>query len=107
MKMFIISIPRTVVISTEVFDEFIEQHDLIRFVANSNNDEEILNKFISKPLPKWVLDDIQAFLNIVKRPIAVRSSSVLEDSHFQPFAGVFATYMIPNTNNRRNAGNVI
>ena len=94
-----ISIPRTVVISTEVFDEFIEQHDLIRFAASSNDDEEILNKFISYPLPKWVLDDVQAFLNIVKRPIAVRSSSVLEDSHFQPFAGVFATYMIPNTNN--------
>jgi hypothetical protein len=93
-----ISIPRTVVISTEVFDEFIELHDLIRFAANSNDDEEILNKFISKPLPQWVLDDVQAFLNIVKRPIAVRSSSVLEDSHFQPFAGVFATYMIPNTN---------
>ncbi|WP_166960349.1 PEP/pyruvate-binding domain-containing protein [Yeosuana marina] len=93
-----ISIPRTVVISTEVFDEFIERYDLIRFAANSNSDEEILNKFISKPLPQWVLEDIQAFLNIVKRPIAVRSSSVLEDSHFQPFAGVFATYMIPNTN---------
>ncbi len=94
-----ISIPRTVVISTEVFDEFMEQHDLIRFVAKSNNDDEILNKFISKSLPQWVLEDIQAFLNVVKRPIAVRSSSVLEDSHFQPFAGIFATYMIPNTNN--------
>jgi hypothetical protein len=94
-----ISIPRTVVISTEVFDEFIEQHDLIRFAASSNNDDEILNKFISKPLPQWVLEDVQAFLNVIKRPIAVRSSSVLEDSHFQPFAGVFATYMIPNTNN--------
>ena len=57
-----------------------------------------------EPLPKWVLEDVQVFLNIVKRPIAVRSSSVLEDSHFQPFAGVFATYMIPNTNddNRNN-----
>ncbi|MFH6767538.1 PEP/pyruvate-binding domain-containing protein [Gaetbulibacter aquiaggeris] len=94
-----ISIPRTVVISTEVFDEFMEQHDLIRFVAKSDDDDEILNKFISKPLPQWALDDVQAFLNVVKRPIAVRSSSVLEDSHFQPFAGVFATYMIPNTNN--------
>lgn len=94
-----ISIPRTVVISTEVFDEFMEQHDLIRFVAKVDDDDEILNKFISKPLPQWALDDVQAFLNVVKRPIAVRSSSVLEDSHFQPFAGVFATYMIPNTNN--------
>ena len=92
-----ISIPRTVVLSTEVFDEFMETHKLIRFVANCNNDEEILNEFISKPLPKWVLDDIKAFLKITKSPIAVRSSSVLEDSHYLPFAGVFATFMIPNT----------
>ncbi|NCO62780.1 MAG: phosphoenolpyruvate synthase [Flavobacteriales bacterium] len=94
-----ISIPRTVVLSTEVFDEFIEKHDLIRFAAQSNDDEEILKTFISKPLPNWVLEDIKVFLSVIKRPIAVRSSSVLEDSHFQPFAGVFATYMIPNTNN--------
>jgi len=93
-----ISIPRTVVVSTEIFDEFMEAHELIEFVANCNNDEEILNKFISKELPQWVLDDIQAFLSITTSPIAVRSSSVLEDSHYQPFAGVFSTYMVPNTN---------
>lgn len=93
-----ISIPRTVVLSTEIYDEFIDKNDLIRFVAKSNSDEDILRYFISKPLPQWALEDIQAYLNIVKRPIAVRSSSVLEDSHYQPFAGVFATYMIPNTN---------
>ena len=96
-----ISIPRTVVLSTEIFDEFIDKNDLIRFVAKSHNDEEILKEFISKPLPEWVLNDIQVYLNIVKRPIAVRSSSVLEDSHYQPFAGVFSTYMIPNTNDRK------
>jgi CheY-like chemotaxis protein len=96
-----ISIPRTVVLTTDIFDEFIEQHNLIRFVAKCDDDEEILNKFISKPLPDWALQDIQAYLNVVKRPIAVRSSSVLEDSHYQPFAGVFATYMIPNTNDDR------
>jgi len=96
-----ISIPRTVVLSTDIFDEFIEKHDLIRFVAKSHDDEAILKKFISKPLPEWVLADVQAFLNVIKRPIAVRSSSVLEDSHYQPFAGVFATYMIPNTNDER------
>lgn len=93
-----ISIPRTVVLSTEVYDEFIDKNDLIRFVAKSNSDEQILKQFISKPLPNWVLDDIQAYLSVVKRPIAIRSSSVLEDSHYQPFAGVFATYMIPHTN---------
>ncbi len=92
-----ISIPRTVVISTDIFDEFMETHELIDFVANCDSDDAILAKFISKPLPKWVLEDIQAFLAITTSPIAVRSSSVLEDSHYQPFAGVFATYMIPNT----------
>jgi len=92
-----ISIPRTVVISTEVFDEFVEKHKLIRFVGKCNNDEEILKKFISKPLPQWVIDDIEAFLKVTKCPIAIRSSSVLEDSHYQPFAGIFATYMLPNT----------
>ena len=96
-----ISIPRTVVISTEVFDEFMEEHELIRIAAKSNDDEEILNSFISKPLPQWVLDDLQVFLEATDKPIAVRSSSVLEDSHYQPFAGVFATYMIPSTEKTR------
>jgi len=91
-----ISIPRTVVISTEVFDEFIETHKLIRFAAKSKDDQEILEKFVSKKLPDWVLQDIRAFLEVTNSPLAVRSSSVLEDSHYQPFAGVFATYMIPN-----------
>jgi len=95
-----ISIPRTVVLSTDVFDEFVEKHKLISFVAKTKDDNEILNEFISKPLPQWVRDDIQAFLNVIKRPIAVRSSSVLEDSLYQPFAGVFATYMIPQTNKK-------
>ncbi len=93
-----ISIPRTVVLSTEVFDEFMEKHELIKFVAKCNDDEKILKKFISKPLPNSVLEDVKAFLKITKTPVAVRSSSVLEDSHYLPFAGVFATYMIPNTN---------
>jgi len=92
-----ISIPTTVVLSTEVFDEFMENHKLIGFVAKCNNDQEILEKFISKPMPDWVREDIKAFLSVVKSPIAIRSSSVLEDSHYQPFAGVFATYMLPNT----------
>ena len=92
-----ISIPRTVVLSTDVFDEFMENHEFMDFVTKCNNDEEILEKFVSNPLPQWVLDDIEAFLNVTTSPIAVRSSSVLEDSHYQPFAGVFATYMVPNT----------
>ena len=96
-----ISIPRTVVLSTEVFDEFMEKHKLIHFVAKCDNDDEILNEFISKPLPDWVMDDIKSFLKTTKTPIAVRSSSVLEDSHYIPFAGVFATYMIPNSSKEK------
>lgn len=91
-----ISIPRTVVLSTEVFDEFMEENDLFEFVVQDDvSDQEILDEFISKDLPDWVTKDIKAFLNYSTRPIAVRSSSVLEDSHYQPFAGVFATYMVP------------
>ncbi len=97
----IISIPRTVVLSTDVFDEFIEVNKLIHFVANCDNDEEILSKMISLPLPKWVTEDLVAFLQVCKSPIAVRSSSILEDSHYQPFAGIFATYMLPNTDDER------
>lgn len=92
-----IAIPRTVVLSTEVFDEFIEQNNLLSFVAKKPSDQEILEAFISKPLPDWALADVKAFLETSNTPIAIRSSSVLEDSLYQPFAGIFATYMVPNT----------
>ena len=90
-----ISIPRTVVISTEVFDEFMKRHNLFNYVAQDHTDEEILNKFISKPLPGWATENIKAFLKTVDTPVAIRSSSVLEDSLYQPFAGIFSTYMVP------------
>ena len=91
-----ISIPRTVVLSTEVFDQFMEDNDLFEFIVDEEvTDQEILDKFIESALPEWVLEDILVFLEVSERPIAVRSSSVLEDSHYQPFAGVFATYMVP------------
>ncbi len=92
-----IAIPRTVVISTQVFDEFMDRHNLFSFVAQDHTDEEILLKFISKPLPYWAIEDIKAFLKTLDSPVAVRSSSVLEDSIYQPFAGIFSTYMLPNT----------
>ena len=92
-----ISIPRTVVLSTDVFDEFMENHNLFPFVAKKHDDETILKKFISKSLPRWVIKDLKAFLETSNTPIAIRSSSVLEDSLYQPFAGIFATYMVPNT----------
>jgi hypothetical protein len=92
-----ISIPRTVVLSTQVFDEFMESHNLFSLVADGEDDDTILNEFISKPLPQWAVDDVSAFLKTTKVPVAVRSSSVLEDTLYQPFAGVFSTYMVPNT----------
>jgi hypothetical protein len=105
-----ISIPRTVVISTSIFDEFMEQNELLEFVVEDLDDAIILKKFISKPLPEKVLKDIKTFLSTTNRPIAVRSSSVLEDSHYHPFAGVFSTYMVPNTdkiNALKNVSNAI
>jgi hypothetical protein len=96
-----ISIPRTVVLSTDVFDEFMEDNDLFSFVAKKHTDEVVLDKFISKPLPEWAIKDIEAFLATSTTPIAIRSSSVLEDSLYQPFAGIFATYMVPNTDQDR------
>jgi len=92
-----ISIPRTVVISTDVFDEFMEKNRLFPFVAKTQDDEQILEKFISKRLPRWAVKEIRTFLTTLKTPVAIRSSSVLEDSLYQPFAGIYATYMLPNT----------
>ncbi len=93
-----IAIPRTVVLSTEVFDIFMEEHDLFSYIAKNHDDKSILQTFISKPLPTNALEEIKAFLATSNTPIAIRSSSVLEDSLYQPFAGIFATYMVPNTN---------
>ncbi len=92
----LISIPRTVVLSTDYFDEFMESNDLFKLALSDTSDEKILNKFIASPLPEMVIKNLKAFIKVVRKPIAVRSSSLLEDSHYQPFAGVYSTYMIPN-----------
>ncbi len=95
-----VSIPLTVVITTEVFDEFMETNELYKIALRNNvSDEEILNSFVEARIPSNVLQDLYAFVSIVNGPIAVRSSSKLEDSHYQPFAGVYNTYMIPNIEN--------
>jgi CheY-like chemotaxis protein len=92
----LITIPRTVVISTDTFDEFMEHNNLYSVALSDVPDEEILERFISAELPGWVYQDFYAFLDVSKNyPIAVRSSSKLEDSHYQPFAGIYSTYMIP------------
>ena len=94
-----LTIPRTLVISTEYFDRFILENGL-QYVINSDVDDiELLTQFTSSRLPSDLIDDLRVFIRYVQRPIAIRSSSKLEDSYYQPFAGVYSTYMIPRTEN--------
>ncbi|MBN2728283.1 MAG: phosphoenolpyruvate synthase [Bacteroidales bacterium] len=92
-----ITIPKTVVLSTDLFDDFMRQNDLYQTGLGCKSDEEILNAFLAAQLPDSVFEDLKAILSVITKPIAVRSSSLLEDSHYQPFAGIYSTYMIPNT----------
>lgn len=95
----IITIPRTVVLSTDIFDEFMEENDLYKIGMSDRSDEEILDHFVQAKLPSRVYQDLYAFISVIQNPIAIRSSSKLEDSHYQPFAGIYSTYMIPKTSN--------
>lgn len=95
MENFTVNIPKTVVICTDIFDEFMEVNGLYPKVLQDIPDSEVLALFQSATLPATLLDDLMGLLEIVHNPIAVRSSSLLEDSHYQPFAGVYKTYMIP------------
>lgn len=90
-----VSIPKTVVLCTDVFDEFMDTNELYQLGLSDEPDDIILMRFLHGRLPQRLLGDLIAFLEVVKSPIAIRSSSLLEDSHYQPFAGVYSTYMIP------------
>ncbi len=90
-----IEIPKTVVLCTDIFDEFMDTNNLYQVALSNIEDRDILNYFLKAKLPDRLIDDFYAFFNVVKAPIAVRSSSLLEDSHYQPFAGIYSTYMIP------------
>ena len=90
-----VQIPKTVVLCTDIFDEFMESNDLYDIALQELPDEEILRFFLRASLPKRLIEDMMAFFDVVKTPIAIRSSSLLEDSHYQPFAGIYNTYMIP------------
>ena len=94
-----ISVPSAVVIATDVFDRFLERNNLELFALNATDDAELNKRFVDAPyFPEDVLIKLVEFLEINKEPLAVRSSSLLEDSQYQPFAGVYQTYMIPNNN---------
>ncbi|MBN2683067.1 MAG: phosphoenolpyruvate synthase, partial [Bacteroidales bacterium] len=92
----LITIPRTVVLSSEVFDEFMEANDLYKVGLSDKSDEEILETFVSYKLPGKIHQDLYKLISVIRNPIAIRSSSKLEDSHYQPFAGIYSTYMVPN-----------
>ncbi|MFA6233618.1 MAG: PEP/pyruvate-binding domain-containing protein [Bacteroidota bacterium] len=92
-----ISIPRTIVLGTDVFAEFIEQNDLLALAVQNVSDQEILRAFLHADLPPTILGDLRAILEKARFPMAIRSSSLLEDAMYQPFAGIYATVMIPNS----------
>ena len=88
-------IPKTVVLCTDIFDQFMETNGLYEIALSDIPDEEILQYFLHARLPESLADDLMTFFDVVHAPLAIRSSSLLEDSHYQPFAGIYSTYMIP------------
>lgn len=94
-----VMVPRTLVITTEFFDRFIQENGL-KYVINSEpGDYELLSEFVSSVMPRDLTDALRCFIRVVHKPLAVRSSSKLEDSYHQPFAGVYSTYMVPDAEN--------
>jgi DNA-binding NarL/FixJ family response regulator len=91
-----ISVPRTAVICTGAFDAFMEKNDLAEFALDEHSDEEIIAAFTNATLPFELEEDLKAYLALADYPLAVRSSSLLEDSYYQPFAGIFDTHFLPN-----------
>lgn len=92
-----IAVPAAVVIGTEVFDQFLEENNLKSFALNCEDDKEIMQRFLeAEKFPEDILAELAGFLQVVHSPLAVRSSSLLEDSQYHPFAGVYETYMLPN-----------
>ena len=94
-----VMIPKTVVLCTDIFDDFMDANELYQVALSDIPDEDILRHFLDAALPERLRDDLMAFLDVVRQPIAIRSSSLLEDAHYQPFAGIYSTYMIPSLDN--------
>ncbi len=90
-----VSIPKTVVLCTDIFDKFMDANNLYQVALSDASDEDILRHFLKAQLPDSLIADFFTFFDATRCPIAVRSSSLLEDAHYQPFAGIYSTYMIP------------
>lgn len=95
-----VQIPKTLVLCTDVFDQFMEDNNLYQIALSDANDEDILQQFLKAQLPDSLIADFFTFFEATRSPIAIRSSSLLEDSHYQPFAGIYSTYMIPYLEDR-------
>ncbi len=95
-----IRIPHTVVLCTDIFDQFMEANALYQIALSDAPDDDILRAFLAAKLPAELNEDLLAVCDAMEGPLAIRSSSLLEDSHYQPFAGVYATYMIPRLDDR-------
>ncbi|MEG0253015.1 MAG: PEP/pyruvate-binding domain-containing protein, partial [Muribaculaceae bacterium] len=95
-----VSIPRTVVLCTDIFDEFMEANNLYPAALSDLPDDSILQYFLQARLPERLIEDFFALFEVINKPLAIRSSSLLEDSHYQPFAGIYSTYMIPHLDDK-------
>ncbi len=93
-----IGVPATLVLTTEVFDNFLRDNDLLELALHGADDDEIVRRFLAATFPVSLIDKLLAFLQEVRYPLAVRSSSLLEDSQYQPFSGVYETFMLANQN---------
>ena len=91
-----IAVPMSIILGTDVFDEFLTSNNLLEFALSTHSDKKIINKFLKAKLSKEIQADLDALLEVIDYPLAVRSSSMLEDSHLQTFAGVYDTHMLPN-----------
>jgi len=91
-----IAVPPSLVLATDLFDQFLHENNLADFALNSADEAEIQKRFLAAPLPAGLKDDLRKFLEEVRYPLAVRSSSLLEDSQYQPFTGVYETFMLGN-----------
>ncbi len=98
----IVTIPRTVVLTTDLYDEFIEDNNLYEFAISDTTDEKVIERFSRAAVPLRTKEYVKEICEAIKSPLAVRSSSLLEDSHYQPFAGVYSTFMIPNNHHDKN-----
>ena len=95
-----IEIPKTLVLGTDAFAYFITKNGLRGFATQNCTDEKVATTFLQADMPKWLVKELEAYLAQVKYPLSIRSSSLLEDAQFQPYAGIYETYMIPNNHSQ-------